>query len=69
MKINPRRFVVLAVLGVLLASAGWWQFVRRDAPQGQRPLATLDASSLAGLRDEFNASTDAARVILLLSPT
>lgn len=69
MAINRRRFALFAVVGVLLASAGWWQFVRREVPQGQLPLATLDARGLASLREEFNASSDAARVIVLLSPT
>lgn len=68
MKSSRQRFVLVAVLAVL-ASASWWQFLRRDTPQWQKPLATLDASGLASLRDEFNASADAVRVIVLLSPT
>jgi hypothetical protein len=29
----------------------------------------LDAAGMVGMRDEFNATADAARVIVLLSPT
>jgi hypothetical protein len=34
-----------------------------------RAVPQLDAAGMAALRDEFNASADAARVIVLLSPT
>ena len=68
MALSRRRVAVFAAV-LLVASAGWWQFVRREVPQGQRPLVTLDVSGLAGLREEFNASSDAARVIVLLAPT
>lgn len=69
MKIRRQRSAVVAVVAVLLASAGWWQFARRDVPEGQARLATLDAANLAILREQFNAASDAARVIVLLSPT
>ena len=62
------RRLVLALVAVVLAFAGWWQFLRHEAPAGQRPLVTLDGTSIANLKDEFNAGA-AARVIALLSPT
>jgi hypothetical protein len=69
MKTGSRRLVLFAIVSVALASAGWWQFLRHDAPEGQRPLVTLDATSIASLKDDFNAGADAARVIVLLAPT
>ncbi len=68
MKINRRR-VIAGIVLLLLAWAGWWRYGGSDAPAGQRPLATLDETGLAHLKAEFNASSDAARVILLLSPS
>ena len=63
-----RRLVSFSLLAVVLASAGWWQLFRSEAPAGQRPLVTLDGTSIANLREEFNAGA-AARVLVLLSPT
>jgi hypothetical protein len=40
-----------------------------QTPSGQPPLANLNRQSLAQLRQEFNASPDSERVLLLLSPT
>ena len=58
------------VLFVLFAAAAlWWRFGTRYVPEGQPPLATVDASSLAALKDDFNRAAGETRVILLLSPT
>ena len=64
-----RRTTVLTTVLLLLALAGWWQFLRRDAPPGQPPLVYLDAASLADFKEQFNADANAARAIVLLSPT
>ncbi len=69
MKVMSRRLVLFGIVAGVLAAAGWWQFLRRGAPAGQRPLVTLDATSIGSLKGQFNASADAARVIVLLAPT
>ena len=69
MKAASRRLVLFGIVAGVLATAGWWQFLRREAPAGQRPLATLDGTSIGDLKDEFNAGADGTRVIVLLAPT
>ena len=69
MKATSRRLARFAAVALVLASAGWWQFLRHDAPEGQHPLVTLDATSIGSLKDDFNVSADATRLIVLLSPT
>ena len=62
---------LLLVFAVILAVAGLAAFygLRHDAPEGQQPLTMLDNSSIERLRSDFNAASDHARVIVLLSPT
>jgi hypothetical protein len=60
------RAAVLALLALVAAGYLWWQFGTRTTPQGQRPLATMD---LSAFREEFNRTSDATRVVVLLSPT
>ena len=62
---------LLLVLAVIVVAAGLFAFygLRHDVPEGQQPLTMLDASSIERLRSEFNAASDQARVIVLLSPT
>jgi len=38
-------------------------------PGNQPPLATLDPENFGQLRDQFNADSNVARVLLMLSPT
>jgi hypothetical protein len=65
-----RLSTILVVLSVaLLAALGWWRFGTREVPPGQPPLATLDASSIAALQDDFNRAAGQTRIIVLLSPT
>ena len=65
-----RRFAIpLGVVAVLAAAMLWYIYGERRVPEGQPPLATLNASSLESLRADFNRDADRTRIILLLSPT
>ena len=66
---RKRTPLVIAVFAVLLAAVAWYQFGRHSVPPGQPPLATLDASSLAAFKADFNAASGQVRMVLLLSPT
>jgi len=65
------RFALAALLAAVLLAAAflWWRYGTRDVPVGQPPLATVDASTIAQLRDDFNRAADLTRLIVLLSPT
>jgi len=63
------RRIALVVVLVLAAGYGWWRFGTRYVPAGQPPLATVDAASLAALKEDFNRAAGETRIILLLSPT
>jgi hypothetical protein len=66
--VSTRRLALaLAIIGLVTAFT-WYQSIRR-VPDGQPPLVTLDASSLAGLQAEFNQAADRTRLIVLLAPT
>ena len=64
-----RRLLWLSPLLLLALAVAWYALLGRHAPAGQPPLATLDGSSLAALRLDFNRESDKIRIIVLLSPT
>jgi len=64
-----RRTAILTTFLLVLALAVWWQFLRREAPSGQPPLVDLDGTSVEQFKRQFNADANAARAIVLLSPT
>ena len=64
-----RRIVIGTWLTVLLVALAWWRFGAHDVPSGQPPLATLDATTVSALREDFNAAAGQVRIIVLLSPT
>jgi hypothetical protein len=65
-KTLPLLAAALALLGLLLV----YQFYGgSDVPAGQAPLVRLDDSNLSALRDGFNQSANAVRLLILLSPT
>jgi hypothetical protein len=67
---NTRRTFGVAGLVVLIAAAvAWSRFAPGEAPPGQPPLVTIDATALEGLRAEFNRNANETRLIVLLSPT
>lgn len=64
-----RLLGLAALLTVLVVAIVWYRFAPSEAPPGQRPLATLDSTSLQTLRADFNRDVSQARIIVLLSPT
>ncbi|MGH9868040.1 MAG: hypothetical protein ACREAA_07755 [Candidatus Polarisedimenticolia bacterium] len=58
-----------AALILLAATLAWMRFAPRRVPEGQPPLATLEAGSLPAFRDAFNARSEQVRVLAMLSPT
>jgi hypothetical protein len=66
---NRRRALALTAVVALAAMFGWWQLGARAVPAGQPPLVTLDSSSIAALRDDFNRAAGGVRILVLLSPT
>jgi hypothetical protein len=65
--LTKRRVIGGALLLVL--SGGTWFLSQPRVPAGQPALVTLDAASVAALRDAFNRDADHARIIILQSPT
>jgi hypothetical protein len=63
-----KRRLVLLLIVALLGVFVWYQSIPQ-VPDGQAPLATIDANSLPTLRAEFNRNIDRVRLIVLLSPT
>ena len=64
-----KRLAIVAL--VLLAALGvaYYYLAPGGTPDGQPPLARLDAGNFDGLRSQFNAAAGSVRVVALLSPT
>lgn len=62
-----KRAIAAALLAVL--GLGAWYVAQPRVPQGQPPLATLDAASMGALRDAFNSDVQHVRIFILQSPT
>ena len=67
---KTRQAIILAALAifVFLAISGLLGG-RGKVPQGQPALVSLNPSNLTDLRREFNASSNQARVVILVAPT
>ena len=63
------KYIVGAVLVGLLAVAGLYLYGGGQTPAGQAPLQNLTAQSIGQIKNDFNASKDEVRVLMLLSPT
>lgn len=48
---------------------GWYLWSSKRTPPGQRPLTPLAEGNFDKFRGDFNAASDRARLVLLLSPT
>ncbi len=70
---SPFVLTALALVGTAVTAAlglaAWVSFAPRRTPEGQPPLARLDASSLVSFRADFNSHAGGTRVVALLSPT
>ena len=64
-----RRYIIGALLAVILLGAFVYFYGGSQAPSGQPPLRSLTAENAADVKNEFNAAKDDVRVLLLLSPT
>lgn len=60
---------ILSTLAVLLIAAFVYFYGGGRAPAGQAPLTSINSQNVAEIRNEFNAASADARVLLLLSPT
>jgi len=69
MPVNRRGWIAIALAGVVLVAVAQRQLGTHDSPEGQPPLANLNAGSLEMLRADFNRAAGDLRIILLLSPT
>jgi hypothetical protein len=66
---TKRRWSLFVIVVVVFLAIFWSVAVNHQTPPGQPPLADVTQQSLTQLKQEFNASPDSERVVLLLSPT
>lgn len=66
---TKRKWMIFGSVVILFTAAFWVVTARHQTPPGQPPLADLTQQTLSQVREEFNASLDSERVVLLLSPT
>lgn len=64
-----RKFLVIAILTVVLVLVLVYFYAGSQVPSGQRPLEYLTSQNVSDIETAFNAAKDDARVLLLLSPT
>ena len=64
-----QRYILGAVLILLVVGALVYIYGGSETPAGQAPLERLTPKNLADFSDAFNAAQDDVRVVLLLSPT
>jgi len=64
-----RTNIVLGFLAVAIFAGVFYLYGGHKTPNGQAPLADLNAANLSELKDEFNASHATVRILVLLSPT
>jgi hypothetical protein len=66
---TKRKWTIFGVGLAVFLAAFWGVAARHQTPAGQPRLADVTELSLTQLKQEFNASVDKERVLLLLSPT
>ncbi len=66
---NTKRNIVLAVAAALVLLASVYLWGPSSAPPGQEPLLTLTSANFGDFQKTFDATPDAPRLVLLLSPT
>ena len=64
-----RALVFVALALAVVAAIAFGRFAPAPTPDGQPPLATIDAAVLEQFRSDFNAAADGVRIVVLLSPT
>lgn len=66
---TKRKWALLGIPSAIFLAVFCVVATSHKTPAGQPPLANVTPQSLAQLRQEFNASADSERVLLLISPT
>ena len=64
-----RRSVGLSLAALAIFAGLFYLYGGHQTPNGQAPLADLNAANLGELKNEFNASEASVRMLVLLSPT
>ena len=67
-----RKRIILGVLVLVIAAAllvVYYFYLGSTVPKGQQPLVRLNSSNIGSLKNAFNESSDAVRLIVMLSPT
>lgn len=64
-----RRNIGLGLLAVGVFIGLFYLYGGHQTPNGQAPLADLNAANLGDLKNQFNASHANVRILVLLSPT
>jgi HAMP domain-containing protein len=64
-----RKYIVGAVVALLVLAAVVYLYAGSQVPAGQPPLRRLAADSIADFTHEFNAAKNEVRVVILLAPT
>jgi hypothetical protein len=60
-------FWLIGIVAALLIV--WYLWLSKGTPPGQPPLTSLTPNNLDHFKNDFNTAGDAARLVLLLSPT
>jgi hypothetical protein len=66
---NTRRAIFWAAAAVFLLLAIFYLWGPSKVPPGQQPLLTLSSTNFSNFQNAFDAQTNVARLVLLLSPT
>lgn len=64
-----RRSVGFGLASLAILTGLFYLYGGHQAPRGQSALADLNATNLSELKNEFNGSHAAVRMLVLLSPT
>ena len=64
-----RKLSIAAAVLLLVGSVGYYLLAGGNTPDGQPRLLTLTSSNFSALKSAFNQHPEAARAVLLISPT
>ena len=64
-----RARLALGLGAIAIFACVFYLYGGHQTPKGQPPLANLSAASLSDLKNEFNASRESVRILVMLSPT
>ncbi|MFZ0592167.1 MAG: hypothetical protein WAM39_17005 [Bryobacteraceae bacterium] len=64
-----RKYIVVAILVLILIGAATYFYGGSQTPSGQVPLERLTTQNVADVKNAFNVAKDDVRALLLLSPT